>query len=109
MVIQAEQVTQELVDAVEGDVGYSQGGWDMVDPREIIAAAFNWAFEKMVTKPIEEHLDDVIASVFISDGGEEAEYIVLVDKHGDNIASKTMAECIKDGRQYLRNATEATP
>lgn len=104
-VITKNEITPELVDAVERECGMGSPAWDCIEAEEIIAAAFNVLYEKLVNKPIEEHLDDAIASVFITDGGLEAEYIVLCDKQGDNITSKTMDECIESGRQYFRNAT----
>jgi hypothetical protein len=36
-----EEVTDEIIEAVENSVGMGVGGWDMVDPREIIAASVN--------------------------------------------------------------------
>lgn len=37
----SEDVTDEMVDEVENAVSMGTGAWDMVDPKEIIAAAWN--------------------------------------------------------------------
>jgi len=36
----APSITEEMVDRVEELVGTGRGAWDMVDPREIIAACW---------------------------------------------------------------------
>jgi hypothetical protein len=36
-------ITDDMVDFVEGEVGSGCRAWDMIDPREIIAAAINAA------------------------------------------------------------------
>jgi len=39
--IKPEQITDAMVDAVENKLGMGAGGWDFVDPHEVIAEAVN--------------------------------------------------------------------
>lgn len=39
--VEPEDITPEMVEAVEAAVGMGSGAWDCVDPKEIIAAALN--------------------------------------------------------------------
>ena len=45
-----EDVADEIVDAVCEEVGMCNGAWDMVDPKEIIAAAHNATFASDAVK-----------------------------------------------------------
>jgi hypothetical protein len=39
--ILAEEISDEFVEIIEQDVGFSSKAWDCVDPKQIIAAVLN--------------------------------------------------------------------
>ena len=36
--IDAIEITNDFIDSIEDEVGYASGGWDFVDPKELVAA-----------------------------------------------------------------------
>ena len=48
--IYVDQIDDEFVEEVESECTLGSGAWDMVDPREIIAAAINVAERRELIK-----------------------------------------------------------